>query len=328
MQAHQLPARRRLLAAATAALALCSLAPAASAQAFPNKPIRFIIASAPGGGTDAIGRVIADTLAAHFKQPVVPENRPGASGVIASEMVYRAPPDGYTIAIVQNGHTVNPAIIKKLPYDTLNDFTPVASLARSPLVLIAASPSGVKTVKEMLELGRRTPASMNFASAETSSRLAVEMMSGASGLPMNTVYYKGTGPAVTDVAGGHVNFTVTTIASTLAHRDGGKINYLAAMAPERSPFLPEVPTLAEQGLPDITVLAWWGIIAPPNLPKPILQTLNSAIRDALASAEVKKRMDVLSVSPWPQSPEDFDKFLRKEVEVTLNVARKAGIQAE
>ncbi len=319
---------RRLALASMAALALSAIAPAAMAQAYPNKPIRFIIASAPGGGTDAIGRVIADTLAATFKQPVVPENRPGASGVIASEMLYRAAPDGYTIAIVQNGHTVNPAIIKKLPYDTLNDFTPVASLARSPLVLIAAAPTGVKNVKDMLETGKRTPNSLNFASSETSSRLAVEMMSGVSGLPMNTVYYKGTGPAVTDVAGGHVNYTVTTIASTLAHRDAGKINYLAAMAPERSPFLPDVPTLAEQGMPDITVVAWWGILAPPNLPKPILQTLNSAIRDALASPEVKKRMDVLSVSPWPQSPEDFDKFLRKELEVTLNVARKAGIQPE
>ena len=319
--------KRGLLVALTA-VALCAVALDAAAQAFPNKPIHLLVPTAPGGGTDAIARVLADALTASLKQQVVIDNRPGASGVIASDATAHAQPDGYTLMIVQNGHTVNPAIMKKLPYDTFNDFTPIAPLARSPLVLISATPTGVKNLKELTDLGKRVPSSMSFASADTSTRLATEMISGATGVPMTAVYYKGTGPAVTDVAGGHVNFSVTTIASTLALRTSGKINYVAVLAAERSPFLPEVPTLAEQGLPDIEVGAWWGIIAPANMPKQLAQTLNTAIHAALADTEVKKRLATLSVEPWVASPDDFDKFIRKEAALILKVAKKAGIEPE
>ena len=319
---------KRTLLAAIAAASLCAVAADAAAQAFPNKPIHLLVPTAPGGGTDAIGRVLADALTVSLKQQVVVDNKPGASGVIASEATAHAPPDGYLLLITQNGHTVNPATIKKLPYDTFNDFTPIAPLARSPLVLIAAAPSGVKTLKDMTDLGKRTPNSMSVASADTSTRLATEMISGATGVAMTTVYYKGTGPAVTDVAGGHINFSVTTIASTLPHRTTGKINYVAVLAPERSSFLPEVPTLAEQGLPDIDVGAWWGIIAPANMPKPLVQMLNSAIRAALADPEVKKRLATLSAEPWAGSPEDFDRFIRKEAALIAKLAKKAGIEPE
>lgn len=310
------------------AVVMCALTLDAAAQAFPSKPIHLVVPTAPGGGTDAIGRVLADALTASLKQQVVVDNKPGASGVIASESTAHAPADGYTLMITQNGHTVNPATMKKLPYDTFNDFTPVAPLARSPLVLIAAAPSGVKTLKDMTDLGKRTPNSMSVASADTSTRLAAEMISGATGVPMTSVYYKGTGPAVTDVAGGHINFSITTIASTLPQRTTGKINYVAVLAQERSSFLPEVPTLAEQGLPDIAVSAWWGIIPPANLPKPVVQMLNSAIRAALADPEVKKRLATLSAEPWVSSPEDFDRFIRKETALIAKLAKKAGIEPE
>ena len=319
---------KRTLLATIAAASLCAVAAAAAAQAFPNKPIHLLVPTAPGGGTDAIGRVLADALTVSLKQQVVVDNKPGASGVIASEATAHAPPDGYLLLITQNGHTVNPATIKKLPYDTFNDFTPIAPLARSPLVLIAAAPSGVKTLKDMTDLGKRTPNSMSVASADTSTRLATEMISAATGVFMTTVYYKGTGPAVTDVAGGHINFSVTTIASTLPQRTTGKINYVAVLAPERSSFLPEVPTLAEQGLPDIDVSAWWGIIAPANMPKPLVQMLNSAIRAALADPEVKKRLATLSAEPWAGSAEDFDRFIRKEAALIARLAKKAGIEPE
>lgn len=330
MTHHPHTPRRPLLRALAAAGACCAFALplAAQAQGFPDKPVKFIIASAPGGGTDAIGRVIADALAATFKQPVVPENRPGASGVIASEQLMRSAPDGYTIAIVQNGHTTNPATVKKLPYDTVRDFTPIATLARSPLVLISAAPTGVKSIKDLVALGKRTPPSMSFAIAETSARLATEMLSTGTGLPMTTVYYKGTGPAVTDVAGGHVNFTVTTIASTLSQQGTGKINYVAVLSKDRSSYLPEVATLTEQGLNDIEVTAWWGVIGPPNMPKPLQQQLNAAIRNALNTEEVKKRLATLSVAAWPTSPEEFDAFIRKDIATITAVAQKAGIQPE
>ena len=326
MTTHSRP--KRTVVVALLAASIFAVTFNAAAQTFPNKPIHLVVPTAPGGGTDAIGRVLADALTASLKQQVVVDNKPGASGVIASEAVARSPADGYTLMITQNGHTVNPATIKKLPYDTFNDFTPIAPLARSPLVLIAAAPSGVKTLKDMAELAKRKPDSMSVASADTSTKLAADMISGATGVPMTTVYYKGTGPAVTDVAGNHINFSVTTIASTLPQRTTGKINYVAVLAAERSSFLPEVPTLAEQGLPDIDVSAWWGIIAPANLPKSIVQLLNSAIRIALADPDVKKRLATLSAEPWVASSEDFDRFIRKDAALIVKLAKKAGIEPE
>jgi tripartite-type tricarboxylate transporter receptor subunit TctC len=317
---------RRILIITVLAVSLGAPSLEAAAQAFPSKPIRLLVPTGPGGGTDAIGRVLANTLTVSLKQQVVVDNKPGASGVIASEATARAPADGYTLMITQNGHTVNPATIKKLPYDTFNDFTPISPLARSPMVLISAAPSGIKTFKDMTELGKRTPSGMSVAAADNSTRLATEMISGATGIPMSSVYYKGTSPAVTDVAGGHINFSITTIASTLSQRGSGKVNYVAVLAPERSSFLPEVPTLTEQGLTDIDVSAWWSIIAPANLPKPIVQTLNSAIRAALADPEVKKRLATLSAEPWSASSDDFDKFIRKEAALIAKLAKKAGIE--
>ena len=164
------------LAAAVTAAALCAVAFDAAAQAFPSKPIRLLIPASPGGGTDAIARVLAEALGASLKQPVVVENKPGASGIIASEALVRSPADGYALMIMQNGHTVNPAMFRKLPYDTLNDFTPVAPLAKAPLVLVSAAPSGVKTLKELTDLGKRNPGGLSFRSAEASTRLAIEML--------------------------------------------------------------------------------------------------------------------------------------------------------
>lgn len=311
-----------------ATLCLCTATLEATAQAYPTKPVQLIIPTAPGGGTDAIGRALADALTASLKQPVIVVNKAGASGSIASDLLVRSPADGYTLLVVQNGHNVNPAILKKLPYDTFKDFTPIAPLGRAPMVLVAGTHTGVKTMKELTDLGTRTPISMSFGASEASTRLATEMISGATGLALLPVSYKGTGPVMTDMAGGHVNFSVTTIASTLAIRRTGKFNYVAVLAPQRSALLPEVPTLAEQGLPDIEATAWWGVLGPANLPKPLLQKLNEAIRTALVDPEVKKRLAFLSIEPWTSSPEEFDKFIRKEVDLNLKLAKKAGIEPE
>ena len=302
--------------------------PNASAQAYPARPIQLMIASPPGGGTDAIGRVLADALSAAFKQTVVPVNRAGASGSIASDVLVRSAPDGYTLLVLQNGHTVNPATVKKLPYDTFNDFTPIATLGRSPLVVVGGAQTNVKTIKELTALGKLTPASMSFAAAEASTRLATEMISGATGVPMTAVYYKGTGPAMTDVAGGHINFSVTTIASTLPFRGAGRVNYIGVMSAQRSGFLPEVPTLAEQGLPNIESSAWWGVAGPAGLPRPIVQKLNDAIRAALNEPEVLKRLRSLSIEPWASTPDEFDRFIRNEVDLNLKLAKKAGLEPE
>ena len=315
--------------AAIASLCLCTAAFNASAQtAYPAKTINLIIGSAPGGGTDAIGRVLAEALTASLKQPVIPMNKAGASGTIASEQLVRSPADGYTLLVQQNGHTVNLVTFRKLPYDTFNDFTPISPLGQSPLVLVAGAHTQVKTIKDLVALGKRTPNSMSFAASETSTRLATEMISGATGIPLLAVNYKGTGPAMSDLAGGHVNFSVTTIASTLPFQGSGKVNYIAVLATQRSTFLPDVPTLAEQGLPGIEASAWWGVLGPAHMPEPLVLKLNEAIHAALGSPEVKNRIMSLSIEPWSTSPKDFDQFLHKEVERNMALAKKAGINPE
>jgi hypothetical protein len=316
------------LHALAAAACLVAVTPDAVAQAYPNKPIQLIIASTPGGGTDAIGRVLADALSAHFKQTVVPVNRAGAGGTIASESLVRAPADGYTLMVQQNGHTTNPALVRKLPYDTFNDFTPIATLGRAPLVLVAATATGVANMKDLAALGKRKAEPLSFGVSEASTRLAAEMISTATGIPMTAVNYKGTGPAMTDLAGGHVAFSVTTIASTLGMRGSGKFQYVGVLAAQRTPFLPEVATMAEQGLPEVETGAWWGLFAPGKLPPALLQTLNTAVRKSMGDAEYKKRVMALSIEPWTGSPEEFDRFIRKEVEVNMRLAKKAGIEPE
>jgi tripartite-type tricarboxylate transporter receptor subunit TctC len=310
------------------ALLALAWAVAAQAQTYPNKPIRLLIASSPGGGTDGIGRVVAEALSGTFKQPVVAENRGGASGVIAAEQLVKSSPDGYTIMITQNGHVTNPAIFKKLPYDTFRDFTPIAPLARSPLVLIATTGTGVKTVKDLLQLARRDPRAMTFAAAESSTRLAIEQLAQAAGMTITALPYKGTGPAVADVAGGHVNFAVTTIASVLPFRGGGKLNIVAVMAPERTSFLADVPTLAEQGLPRIDVRGWWGIFGPANMPAALVEQLNGAIRAVLNLPAVRHKIENFSAEVWVASPQELDAFVRTEVPAIQALAKKAGIEPE
>jgi tripartite-type tricarboxylate transporter receptor subunit TctC len=310
------------------AVAALACAMAAHAQTYPAKPIRLLIAASPGGGTDGIGRVMAEALSAAFKQPVVAENRGGASGMIASDLLVKSPPDGYTIMITQNAHVTNPALFKKLPYDTFKDFTPIAPLAKSPLVLIAATGTGVKTLKELLDLSKRDPRSMNFAAAESSTRLAIEQLGEATGIALTSLPYKGTGPAVADVAGGHVNFAVTTIASVLPFRGTGKLNIVAVMAADRTPFLPDVPTLAEQGLPRVEVKGWWGIFAPPNMPSALVEQLNGAIRSVLNTPPVRQRIQNFSADIWLGSPQELEAFVRSEVPAIQALARKAGIEPE
>lgn len=319
--------RRNILTAGLLTLAtLTSIT--AWAQAYPSKPIRLLISAPPGGGTDAIGRMVGEGLAQLLKVPVVPENRGGAGGQIASEALVKSAPDGYTLIVLQNAHVGNPSFYRKLPYDTLRDFTPIAPLATSPLVLVSSGASGVKSFRELIDLGKRDNKSLAFASAESSARMAVEQLADATDLKMTSVSYKGTGPAVTDVAGGHINYTVTTLASVMPFRGTGKVNYVAQLAAERSPFLPDVPTLAEQGFPNIEVKGWWAIFGPANLPPAIVEQLHTAIRTVMDTPQSRARLQTFSATPWAGSAQELDAFVRREIPSIQRLARKAGIDPE
>jgi tripartite-type tricarboxylate transporter receptor subunit TctC len=295
---------------------------------FPAKPVRILVGATPGGGTDALARLWADAAAALLRQPVIVENRSGANGIIASELLARSPSDGYTLALVQNTHTLNPATFRKLPYDTLADFSAVGTLARSPLVVVASAATGVKSLKDLMEFARREPKGVSFGSAEASARISAEAIRIATGLPISVVPYKGTGPVIADIAGHHLNFTVTTIASTLPFKGSGKLNYVAVLGRERSPFLPDVPTIAEQDGPGIEAIAWWGLVGPARLPADVLKRLSDVTSVVLADPDVRKKLAALAVEPWNQSPENFDKFIRKEADLAIKSARQAGIEPE
>ncbi|MGO4394436.1 Bug family tripartite tricarboxylate transporter substrate binding protein [Variovorax sp. M-6] len=301
---------------------------AATADTYPSKPIRILIGTAPGGGTDGIARLLGDALSTTLKVPVVVENRPGASGQMASEQVLKAPPDGYTIMIAQNGHVTNPTFSKKLPYDTLKDFTSIAPLAKSPLVLVSSSASNVKSWTELVALSKRDSKSLSFATADSSARLAVEQIRETTGLPLVALPYKGTALAATDVAGGHVQYSVTTMSSVLPFQSTGKINYLATLARERSRFIPNVPTLSEQGVADVEVLGWWAAFGPANLPAPVIAELSTAIRSVLAQPQVRDRLRTQFVEPWIGTPQELDKFVRSEISSIQQLAKKANIQPE
>jgi tripartite-type tricarboxylate transporter receptor subunit TctC len=319
---------RAVLSRLALAIGLLTLSAPLLAQPYPDKPIRLVIPTTPGGGTDAIGRVVGEVLAARFRVPVVPENRPGASAQKAADHVVKSPPDGYTIMIAQNAHVTNPAFFKKLPYDTLKDFTPIATVAMSPLVLVASGESKLTSWGELVAQARREPDSLSCATADSSSRLAVEQINEAAKMKLVALPYKGTGPAVNDVAGGHVNCTVTTIASILPFKGTGRAHVLAVLGNERSPFLPDVPTLAELGISGVEVKGWWGIFGPAHLPAATVEQLNEAIRTALAQPKVQAAIQTVSADPWIGTAQDLDQFVRREVPKIQRLAKQAGIEPE
>jgi len=312
-----------------AAFAVAAIPHAAPSQAaYPSKPIRILVGAAPGGSTDVVARILAEALTPLLKQQVIVDNRTGANGIIASQQLARSAADGYTLGVVQTAHTVNPAVVRGVPYNTLADFTPIASLARCPLVFVASTKSGVKNVKEYVALARSDPAAATFASFEGSSLLAIEQIANATQTKPVVAQYKGAGPALTDLSGGTVNFMVTTAASTLQFRNGGKLSFPAVLATERSALLPDVPTLAEQGFPVVEAVAWYGVLAPAGLPVGLRDQIAAAVSRAMTSSSVQKRLETLSLAPWTLDPEHFSVFIRNELESSRRLAKQAGIEPE
>lgn len=319
--------RRALLVAASAA-ALWPVAGPAAAQAFPNRPLRLIVPTAPGGGTDALGRALADALGATLQQPVVVDNKAGGNAVIGTEAVVRTPPDGHSLLLVVNTHTINPAVVRKLPYDTLKDFTPIAALARSPFVVVSSAVTGVKNLKGLAELAKAEPGRIMFGSGEYGMRLTAARIGRELGITVTNVSYKGTGPMVSDMAGGHLNFSVTSIASTLPFRNSGKLHYIGVTSTERSSVLPEVETLAEQGLKGFEATVWYGLVGPANMPPELVRQINAAVRTAMSNEEVKKKLATLAMESWHLSPDEFAGFLARDLALNVNAARAAGIEPE
>ncbi|MCE2948437.1 MAG: Bug family tripartite tricarboxylate transporter substrate binding protein [bacterium] len=324
----------RAHAAAALLLAGAFLAPStqgdAIAQAYPAKPIRMVVPFAPGGNTDIIARVIAPRMAESLGQPVIIENRGGAGGVIGSEVVARAAPDGYTLLMVSAAHVINPAMVKKLPFDSIKDFQPISLVADVPTALIVHPSLPVRNVKELVALGRKRPDQVNYSTAGrgTVGHLSGELLNAAAKVRFVHIPYKGAGPALTDLIAGQVEFQFASLPAVVQFVRAGKVRLIAQTGAKRSGAAPDVPTMEESGLPGFIVSSGFGILGPAGTPRPVVDRVNAAIRAALGSADVKKVFAEQGAEPVGSTPEEYEAFNRNEIARWQKAAREANIQPE
>lgn len=311
-------------------LAGAVLAFPAMAQNFPTKPVRLIISFTPGSSTDIIGRVVAAKLQEMWGQPVVAENRAGAGGTIGSKYVLDQPADGYTLLANSSAHVANPGIYAKMPYDTLKDFTNLALLGGGPNVMITAPDSGLKTLADFVAAAKANPGKLNFASAGIGSgtHFNIEKLLIATGAQVTHVPYKGTPEAIGDTIANRTCCYWAPLNAALPHVTGGKAHAIAVSSSQRSPLLPGVPTVAEQGFPGFDYTLWVGVWAPAALPADIAAKINRDVNAALAAPDVRERLTKLGTVPGNMSIAQFSEFVRREIEDTQKILNAAGIKPQ
>jgi tripartite-type tricarboxylate transporter receptor subunit TctC len=304
---------------------------AASAQSFPDRPLRVVIPFGPGGGTDNLLRVIGPAAAATLGQSVVIDNRPGGASIIGTELVVKAAPDGYTLLASDSSVLVNPGLFKaKMPFDTLKALGAVTMLASAPVVLVTHPSVPAKSLAELLALARAKPGTLNYASGGlgASTHLAGELMKQVAGVDIVHIPYKGTGPAMADLLGGHVNMQFSGISSARPHVDAGKLRALVVTGRQRNPAMRDVPTFEESGVKGVDADSYWGLYAPSGVPAPVLATLNRAFGGAMRSAALADRLADLGFIPIASSPEEGTRQMRAMIARWTEVVDKAKIKAE
>jgi len=302
----------------------------ASAAQYPARSIRFIVPFAPGGTNDIIARLVAVKLHEAFGQPVVVDNRGGGGGVIGIDLAAKAAPDGYTLLMANLNLATNPALVKKLPYDTLGDLSAVSLLATSPVVLAVAPSVPIRSVRELIAYAQANPGKLTYATSGIGSNthIPMELLISMTGIKMVPVHYKGGGPAMIDLIGGRVSPAFTTILSVLPHIQAQRVRALAVSTTRRSPVLPDVPTVAEAGVPGYAFTGWWGMAVPARTPRTVITTLNAELAKILAQKDVREKLIGQGADPEHTSPEQFGAFIRSETQKWGKVIRDANIQAE
>lgn len=317
---------------ALALVASIGLPCAALAQAkFPSRPITLVVPTAPGGSTDFTARLIAEPLSRALGQPVVVDNRAGASGNIGNALVARAKPDGYTLLVSYSGYQVgNPHLFKKSGWDPIKDFAPVAMLTRAPQVVAASMNVPANTLGELIAYAKANPGKVNYASSGNGSiqHIAGELFKQLSGTFITHIPYRGSGPAVTDLLGGQVELHITTPASVVSHIKAGKLKALAVTSAERLPALPQVPTATEAGLKGFNLDSWFALYAPAGTPPEIVQQLNTEIGKILANPDVKKKAEDAGTSVETMTPAQLGEYTKKELEAWGKVIKNAHITAD
>ena len=299
------------------------------AQGYPDKPIRLVCPSAPGGTTDYVARLVGQKLTEAWSKQVVVDDRPGAGGIIGTEMVARSAPDGYTLLLGSiTTHAVNPALHPKLPFDPVKDFQPVSLVVSSPQLLAVHPSVPVKTVKDLIALAKANPGKLNYGSAGAgnSSHLVVELFKSITGINVTHVPYKGSGPATTAMVGGEVQMIITGVVALYPHVKSGRLRAIAVTSANRAAALPEVPTIAESGVPGFDVSSWFGVFLPARSPQPIVAKLNAEIRKMVQVPDVRQRLIDQGADPASNTPEQFAGFVKAEMLRWGKVVRDVGAQ--
>jgi tripartite-type tricarboxylate transporter receptor subunit TctC len=317
---------KRLLLVLCAAL---SMNGPAAAQQYPSKPIRLVVGYSAGGGNDLIARIVAARLQSKLGQPVIVENKPGAQSIVAAEFVAKAAPDGYTLLIAPSGPmTINPAVYAKLPYDPVKDFVPVTLLAEFPLLLVVGAEQPVKSVKELVEYGRANPNLANYAASATPFQLASELFNARTQSKFLHIPYKGSGDAVQAVMAGQVLMALADSGPIAGPLKGGKLRALAITTARRPPDFPDVPTMAEAGVPDMEIALWTGLVAPAGTSPQIVTLLQDVIADILDEAAIRTAFDAISVDARALSSRDFADVIARDAARWKQVALSANIKIE
>jgi tripartite-type tricarboxylate transporter receptor subunit TctC len=316
----------KILSRVIAALLAAATVPA-FAQGYPERPVRAIIAFPPGSGTDVIGRIVTQKVSEYWGQQVVADNRGGAGGSIASAIVAKAAPDGYTLLINSNAHAVNPSFYAKLPYDTLKDFTDIGLIARQANVLIVPNSAQHKTLPDFLKTAKAKPRGLNFAFAGVGSGTHLNNVKFAmdSGTQYTDVAYKGSGEAILDIIGGRVDAYFCPIAACIGYLQAGKVRALAISTGKRSPQLPDVPAIAESGVPGFDYALWFGLWAPAKVPAPVVAKISRDFTRALEDKFVREKATALGNEFNIMTPPQFAKFVREQIQVFAKVVKAAGI---
>jgi tripartite-type tricarboxylate transporter receptor subunit TctC len=312
------------------ALALCWSAVSAPAQDYPSRPVRIIVPFATGGPADVYARYVGQRLQAALGQPFVVENKPGAGAITGTQEAAQAAPDGYTLLMMSNTHTVNETLIPNRPYQLMRDFAPVAPVNYSDLVLVVHPSVAANNVGELLALARSKPGSLNYASSGTGTpyHMAGELFKSMASIDVVHVPYKGSSGARTDVLAGHVHLMFDAVTAMAPHVKGGKVKALATSGRARSTILPEAPTVAESGVPGYEAVIWLGLMAPAKTPPAVLRKLNAEVAKIVNQPEVQKEWAAQGATGMTQGVEEFDRYLRADIEKWAQIVRKAGIKAE
>jgi len=322
--------QRRLTTGFFLALTAAAAAGRAWADSYPSKAVKIVVPYAPGGANDIVARLVAQKLTDAMGQPVIVENKPGASGNLGAEQVARAPADGYTLILVTTGHTIAPSLYKNLRYNIRTDLAPVTEFTSGPLLVMVNPSSPYKTVADVIAASKAKPNLINFGSAGngSSTHLATELLASMAGIKMTHIPYTGSMPAMQDVMSGNAQLVMDLMLSAAPQVAGGRLRAIGITSAKRSPQLPDVPTVAESGLPGFEVGVWNGLMAPAGTPKPVIDKLNAEIRKVLADPEMKKRFEAQGFEAAWTPPEKFGALIHSEIDRWAQVVQSSGAKVE